>query len=294
MTDGLDRLPLFRRGHKPATADVRIGADENRSAACGARPRPPAARNRLRLTISVLSIVLMLFGFAVAAEVSERRDFAFALGAGDRFSIENVNGTISIEPGRGSVEVRADITAESQQVIDRIEIRVDQGNGELAISTEWPRGINRDIEVSYEVTLPPGVVLARASTVNGNVRVEGIERVERASSVNGGVVARGVRDSIELESQNGSVRAAFARLGGDAQARVSTTNGSVSVVLPRDADARIEASTTNGGIDIEGLEVVERDNRGWMPGKSAEAVIGAGAAELRARSTNGSIDIEVR
>ena len=178
--------------------------------------------------------------------------------------------------------------------LDGIEIQIDRTASEVAISTEWPRGMNDDLEVSYEISLPPGVILTRASTVNGDVHVEGIERVERADSVNGGVVVRGVSGGIELESQNGSVRAEFARLGGDAEARVSTTNGSVTVILPRDANARVEASTTNGGIDIQGLEVVERDDRGWMPGKSAEAVIGPGAAELRARSTNGSINIEVR
>jgi len=72
--------------------------------------------------------------------------------------------------------------------------------------------------------------------------------------------------------------------------RLETTNGRITVALPRSLTARVDASTTNGSITTD-LPVTTTE----MSHHALRGTInGGGSAELRLRTTNGSINIEAR
>ena len=80
-------------------------------------PSNRPGESRLKELRHIVGTALILCGFAASAEVTEQRDYSFDLAAGDRFAVDNVNGSIAIEPGSESVEVRAELSADSQRLL---------------------------------------------------------------------------------------------------------------------------------------------------------------------------------
>jgi DUF4097 and DUF4098 domain-containing protein YvlB len=78
-------------------------------------------------------------------------------------------------------------------------------------------------------------------------------------------------------------------LAGDAHLR--STNGSITLVLPRSADALIDAATTVGRISSD--LPTTKSSKGIV-GETLEAKLGAGSHHLEANTTNGSIRLEPR
>ena len=88
----------------------------------------------------------------------------------------------------------------------------------------------------------------------------------------------------------GSVRAELADVTPGKSIRLETTNGRISVAVPRSIAVRVDASTTNGSIKtdlpVTTTEFSHTSLRGTINGGSG--------AELRLRTTNGSIEIAAR
>ncbi len=233
----------------------------------------------------------LLLSSAVMADVSDERRFDFNLGAGDSFSIENVNGDLDIQVGN-TASVVARLRASSQDLLDKIEIKVDESSNRVVIDTELPKRMRRGhASVDYMVTLPAGVELDRASTVNGDVDITDIEGDIRANTVNGDVDANNLNGDIDLQTVNGGIKANFLALGGSDDIKMETVNGSIVVDLPVDADVTVEAENLNGGLSVDDLTIVKQSKKRWGPGKSVEATSGNGSASLTADSVNGSIKI---
>ncbi|HEX9406111.1 MAG TPA: DUF4097 family beta strand repeat-containing protein, partial [Thermoanaerobaculia bacterium] len=73
--------------------------------------------------------------------------------------------------------------------------------------------------------------------------------------------------------------------------RLETTNGRITVALPKSVAAILDAATTNGGITTDlPLTTTETRQHSALRGM----INGGGTAELRLRTTNGSINIEAR
>ncbi|HEX4201083.1 MAG TPA: DUF4097 family beta strand repeat-containing protein [Chthoniobacterales bacterium] len=70
-----------------------------------------------------------------------------------------------------------------------------------------------------------------------------------------------------------------------------TTNGSITLALPRSADALIDATTTVGQINSN--LSAGKVNKGIVGG-TLEAKLGAGSHHLEAKTTNGTISLEAR
>ncbi len=110
----------------------------------------------------------------------------------------------------------------------------------------------------------------------------------QASTVNGSIEANDLGGEVEASTTNGSVEVEMARVDPSGRNRLSTTNGSVRLVLPRDVGADVEAHTVNGAARCEfDLAADTRVSR-----RSIEGRIGSGGARFELRTVNGSTHIE--
>lgn len=232
----------------------------------------------------------LLMSSAALADVSEERNFEFNLGNGGSFSIENVNGDLDIQFGN-TTSVVARLTADTQKLLDGIEIKIDESSNSVSIDTELPKSRRSHVSVDYIVTLPSGVALDKASTVNGDVAITDIEGDINAETVNGDVDATNLNGDIEMETVNGDIQISFVALGGNDTVELETVNGSINVSIPTSADVTVEASNLNGSLKIDDLNIISQKQSRWGPGKSATADSGNGSASLTAESVNGSIKV---
>ncbi len=84
----------------------------------------------------VLAVALLATG-SLFASVTEEETFSYKLNEGGRFSISNVNGSITVTGGSGdSVEIIAIKKADNQKDLDKIEIEISHSADEIVVETE--------------------------------------------------------------------------------------------------------------------------------------------------------------
>jgi DUF4097 and DUF4098 domain-containing protein YvlB len=254
---------------------------------------------------------LLLGGLSSFARADYREDFSktLPLKAGERFSLENVNGGVSVSTWQESqVEIKAvKIARDDKEDLKDVEIRVEASAGGVAVKAVWPKFRHRfNVNVDFEVKVPEGVNLENVETVNGDVNISG--RCGRAaagttngsvtvsdawgdfkaSTTNGGIHVERLEGRLEAETTNGDIRL----LGLTFKEGISaeTTNGSISLALasPESLNAALLAETTNGHITLDFPVTVKN----LSPSKHrVEAQIGQGGPEISLHTTNGSIRI---
>ena len=240
-------------------------------------------------------VIALLSTGSLFASVTEEETFSYKLNDGGRFSISNVNGSISVTGGSGdSVEIIAIKKADNQKELDNIEIEISHSADEIVVETElgksdrWYSRGNNSGSVKYEVIVPEGTRLDSVDTVNGNVNINGVSGKVVAESVNGDLDISDLAGDVGLSTVNGSIDAVFSRLDEDQRVKAETVNGRVTIKLPADADVEISADTLNGGISASdfGLEV----DKGFV-GSDLNGKIGNGSARLNIDTVNGGIKI---
>jgi len=179
------------------------------------------------------------------------------------------------------------------------------------------------IAVDYEIKVPDYVVIAEATSTNGNIELKGTKGPSDLKTTNGkikvenaegNVAARTTNGRVEIENLNGFVtvtttngKIIVERSEGveklkttngsiDAELKevkeggteIRTTNGSIKLGLPSSLNADLELKTTNGGIDLGdiALEVTSKHKNKYIKGK-----MGKGGPEINASTTNGSIKV---
>lgn len=248
------------------------------------------------MKFSALTLVTALFATgSLFASVTEEETFSFTLNDGGRFSISNVNGSVTVTGGAGdSVEIIATKKADNQKDLDAIEIKIKNTADEIVVETDlgesrhWFSNGNNSGSVKYEVIVPAGTQLDSVETVNGSVSISGVSGKVVAESVNGDLEIGDLQGDVDLSTVNGSIDAGFATIGGQQRVKVETVNGRVTVNLPADADVEISADTLNGGINAGdfGLET----DKGFI-GSDLNGRIGGGSARLNIDTVNGAIKI---
>lgn len=259
---------------------------------------------------------------AQAATLKDRFQQTYPLQAGGTVRLDNVNGGVTIEAwDRNEVQVVADkeVKAKTDDIarkaMQQVQIQVDKGSGRLDIVTklpkrdnglfEWMSGNNVNINVKYQVKVPRNAALD-IETVNGGIRLAGTHGKVTAETTNGALTIDGVHGDLRLGTTNGSI--SVARSAGAVDASTTngsieveltevpdgsdlvfeTTNGGVTVRLPRDIRVSLDAATSNGRVssdfDVSGADSKSR--------RRLSGDINGGGGKLRVRSTNGSVTIE--
>ena len=258
----------------------------------------------------MLALAAMVVGGVATAEaqVWQRSDAAECEGGGrnqdrvcvmlsaeladaGRLTIDGrLNGGVSVEGwSRDIVEVRAKAWANArsesraEELVGAVRVTADRGR----LCAEGPdTGRRESWGVSWEVMVPHDTDLD-LETHNGGIAISDVRGRIRFDALNGGVHLRGTGGDVEGHTTNGGLNV---DLDGDrwngSGLDVRTTNGGVTIHVPRGYSARLETGTVNGGISLDFPVTVQ-----GRIGHSLDIELGEGGATVRAMTTNGGVRI---
>lgn len=245
------------------------------------------------------SLLVLSLAFLTAAAL-RADDYAFkeaftragAFSPDGKISLENVNGSIEVRTWeKNEILVEGEKSAKTEDELKLIELTIDLSDSNAAIKVRLPKrhadwGNNIRAAVRFTLTVPATANLARISSVNSSIKVDGVRGSMNLDSVNGGIRATGLGADARLKTVNGSIHAVLATVGAQQRLGFDTVNGQINVSLPQDAGAELQASVVNGRIHCDFPLTLSAKGRHSLHGK-----IGDGRALLKAESVNGSIHI---
>lgn len=267
--------------------------------------------SKLKVLI-ILCVTLLLLAVSCIIAGEEYRDSfskTLPLQAGERFSLGNINGGVSIATWKeNKVEIKAiKIAHRNKEDLDKVEIRVEEGAGSVTVKAVWPKFPRRaNVSVDFTVMVPEGVRLEEVETVNGAIDVTGRYGRLDVGTTNGPVIVKDSSGELKAGTTNGDVR--VSRFEGRITADTTngsiklegvtfkdglsaeTTNGSItlSIVSPETLNADLRAGVTNGHITVDfpiTLQNLHQSRR------RIEGKIGQGGPEISLHTTNGSISL---
>lgn len=247
-------------------------------------------RNASRVLVLACAVLLAASPAFAFTDIYER---SFPLRSGGNFSITNVNGSVQVEAwDREEVHVRAVKESKSNPPDEsRVRIEVAATGDAVEVATLYPKEDGLDVTVEYRVRVPARLLQAHVETVNGNVRVRGVEAAGDLRTVNGDVELLDGAGHLSARTTNGNIRLELGHLGSPAGAgspiTAETINGSVVLELPANVNAGLEVLSMNGDFRSEVPVAVQSSNTvGELRGK-----LGRGGQLLRIRTVNGAVRI---
>jgi hypothetical protein len=241
---------------------------------------------------AVLSILLLAL-VSAAPDFARSKDFnqSYPLQPGGTFELQNVNGPVQVEGwDRNVIEIHAvKIAKENESDLDRVSIEVDAKPNDVSVVTRYPQNEGVEVAVEYTIRVPHGARVEHIGTVNGTVKIAGVESVEELRTVNGNIEVYEGGGSVHAHTTNGNVHVELSRFPDDKGMAAETTNGSVLLAVPQDTQANLEARSLNGNFYSELPFLQETASRPReMRGK-----FGKGGAPIRLNTVNGGIRIVI-
>jgi Putative adhesin len=228
--------------------------------------------------------------------------FTPALKAGQRLSVSNVEGSVTVTQGRG----------QSAEIVAHKLVR--RGNGDLvkAVLEETSNGYrvctvylsdpldndgcdrNRhsnnswreplDVDMQYDIKLPAGVALT-VNTVDGAIEARGIDTPGSIRTVDGAITFDGVAPE-SLNSVDGAINATISNTDWPHSLMVRTVDGSIEITLPSRINARVTGNTIDGEITSDfALTVAGK----WGPQSFHGDIGNGGGPSLDLRTVDGAI-----
>jgi DUF4097 and DUF4098 domain-containing protein YvlB len=268
-------------------------------------------------------ITLSRDGAVESSRETELKPITFALSANSRFSLQNVNGDISIE-GWDKSEAEVTVTMHGGSVADRRALAIipSTDGGNLSLRT----GARVDgIKVDYVIKLPRRLAGISLEAVNSDINLSEVGGAVAVNNANGNVSISGAKGSVAVTTKSGSVDLSgitgdvsitvasgsiqLADVEGAVEARtisgdlsvafnsvapgkpikIATTSGDVELDIKPDLDAELRAQTISGDIEIDeafGIEVAKQ-----LVGRRANGKIGKGGLPLTIDTVSGDIRI---
>ena len=272
------------------------------------------------LTLTALALLAAFPAGAQAATLKETFAQSYPFAAGGTFTLRNVNGSVTLDAWdknevrvEADKEVKADNDADAKKVMDQVKIDVQSAAGGLRVETKLPKhddgflswlsGNHANVNVAYRVHLPRQAVIdaesvnghialtgthgrAKLETTNGRIQVTGVNGSLDLETTNGRIAATGVTGTVKADTTNGGIDLQFATVPRQGDLDLSTTNGSVTVKLPRGAALSVDAAVANGRIHSD-FQVA-----GGEAGKHhLTGTINGGGGKLHIRTTNGGVHL---
>jgi DUF4097 and DUF4098 domain-containing protein YvlB len=209
------------------------------------------------------------------------------LPAANSFELQNVNGSVDIEGwDRDDVEIHAVKTDKNGRAdLDRVKIEVQSAADHVSVQSVYPKDDSAEVSIAYTIRVPQRVLLREIATVNGDIRIHGVNATGKLRSVNGDVEAYNSKGSLSAETTNGNIRLELCSLA-DSPMTAQTVNGSIVVTLPTGSGAALDARSLNGEVKSDlpfaGSSAGRREFHGML---------GTGGTSMRLRTVNGSIHI---
>lgn len=189
---------------------------------------------------------------------------------------------------RAVVQTWADSDGEARDGL--AEVRVNAAGSQVTAEGPDRDGSGRrGWSVSYRIWAPRQTALDLVAR-NGGVSIVTMHGDSRFTTTNGGVTLDDVSGRIVGRTANGgvNVRLSGARWDG-AGLDVETTNGGVTLTLPRDYSAALEVSTVNGGLRSDIPVTLPEGRR-----REVRTTLGSGGPPLKVRTVNGGVRLQAR
>ena len=211
--------------------------------------------------------------------------FSYPLKTGGHLNVESFNGSVEVSVwDQETVDISGTKYARTQEETHALKIEVDHRADSVSIRAIRPSMRRGNYGARFAIKVPHGVVLdylttsnaairasdaagpARLKTSNGPVEVrrlkgslnaetsngpldlQDIDGAVEVHTSNGHVRADGLRGSFEATTSNSSVRAVLEKV--DGTVRVQSSNGSIDLSLPPNAQSAVRAHTSNSGITL--------------------------------------------
>lgn len=271
----------------------------------------------MRTKIALIALIATA-GLSVAAcdiKTDASGDFSFDISGGKaqdtwtrtytlsdkgRLEIINVNGRITAEPatdGKVTVEGRRTAKGSSDEVakanLAKLEIREEVSGERVRVESRPPRlsGFGGH-EIEWTIKVPNGVVVD-LRTVNGGVRLNGLEGEVHAKTTNGGVRGSVKASILQVSSVNGGIEINLeGALDLNATVDLETVNGGVELGLTADSKATISARAVNGGVSVTDLTVEKQAQSSSFESKRRlEGTLNGGGAKVNVSTVNGGVRI---
>jgi DUF4097 and DUF4098 domain-containing protein YvlB len=244
-----------------------------------------------RIVARAAILIALVAALGVTPGRAFNKDFkqTYPLQSGGSFDLQNVNGTVEVQGwDRDEVEIRAVKTAkENEMDLDRVTIDVDAKAGSVSVVTRYPQDKGVEVAVEYTVHVPHNARIEHLATVNGTLRISAVSALGDLRTVNGNIEVYEGEGALRAHVTNGNLHIEMARLRDNEATIAETTNGSVLLALPADAQADLEARCLNGSFSSE-LPVALTSSE--QP-REVRGKIGRGGSSIRLRTINGGIQI---
>ncbi len=260
------------------------------------------ARRASLSAIVLLSATLGACDLAMSGFHEEARDTwskTYPLNANGRLEIVNTNGTINVSTSSSSqVEVHAERVARAatpqaaKELLEKSQIKEDVSSDTVHLESRSPSGFSfhgSGLQVSYTVRVPTGASVHLQDT-NGRIIVDGLKNETRLQTTNGQIEGKHLDGEVKATTTNGGVELQMNSVSKDIE--VQTTNGQVSLEIPKSATAQIAARVTNGHIAVNDLSV-QADDDNTRRHYNAR-VNGGGGPRIQVETTNCGISIAGR
>jgi len=244
----------------------------------------------LRRSVSLSALFMLVLAAASApAGLAITKEFnqTYPLQPGGSFELQNVNGTVDVQGwDRDTIEIHAVKTAKHKESdLDLVSIDVEAKPGVVSVATHYPQNEGVEVAVEYTVHVPHHAHVEHLGTVNGTLRVSGIERVDDLRTVNGNIEVFEGGGSVHARTTNGNVHLELLHVQDKDGAIAETTNGSVLLAVPADTQADLETKCLNGNFFSELPVAFESTLRP----REMHGRLGRGGAPIRLHTVNGGI-----
>ncbi len=240
------------------------------------------------LTLALASLLTV----AASAKVTEKFSQTYPLAANGTIHVGNFNGSIEIVAwDKAEVALEAEKSANNDEALARIHLKIDSGPTRLKIKTEqdksWKFWDTANAAVHYKLMVPAGVSLDKIEVVNSDIHVTGVKGSVDLETVNGSIDAKNLGSHGKFETVNGSITVVYATPPThDDEISLETVNGSCTLKLPASASFRLEADTVNGRVNCDFPITLEKSGKHDLRG-----TVAGGGAEVKLESVNGGLSV---
>lgn len=246
----------------------------------------PSLRSAV-LFILTLGMVSATPCFAISNDFSQ----TYPLQPGGTFDLQNVNGPVQVEGwDRNEVDIRAvKIAKERLADLDRVAIEVDAKPASVSVVTRYPQNEGVEVAVEYTIHVPHSAHVEHISTVNGTLKIAGIDSVADLHTVNGNIEVYEGAGIVHARTTNGNLHLELLRFQDEKGLTAETTNGSVLLAMPLDTQANLEARSMNGNFYSELPLSLESSLRP----REMRGRYGKGGAPIKLNTVNGAIQVVI-
>ena len=247
------------------------------------------AKSWTRADVEVKALIKVKAGDAKEAEATLRKVEILINKSLNKISIEvdypkkaRGSGLWNLLFGRGKpvVSISFWLTVPKKSDLD-----MNTTNGKVEISDIEGKVLSRSTNGSVYVRNVVGST--ESKTTNGNISAVDLRGDSVAKTTNGKINMRRIDGTITAQSTNGEIYAEVVGMSKGNDMEFVTTNGSVTVLLPKDINADLEAKTKNGKIYTEyPITLAGEISKKHIMGK-----INNGGPPVYIETTNGGIEI---